>query len=168
METNNNMGDSISHSVTVDIPQERAFYAFAQQQTSWWPREYTWSEELGHVVLEPEIGSRWYEVDKQGSEKPDWGRLLAWEPPGRLVLSWMIGARRQAEIDTGNASEIEVIFRENTPGKTTVTVNHRGFEHHGEGWQGYRDGMSSAEGWPKILQSYSDYVREQIKFGAVA
>jgi uncharacterized protein YndB with AHSA1/START domain len=168
METNA-MNDSISHSVVADAPQERAFYAFAQQMTSWWPRQYTWSgENFGHIVLDPELGSRWYEVDAAGAEQPTWGTLMAWEPPSRLALTWMIGAKREPETDPSHASQVEVTFMEETPGKTRVSVTHSGFKHHGEAWESYRDGMSGAEGWPRILESFAEYAGQQMKYGVAA
>ena len=156
-----NTDDTVTESITVDAPRERAFYAFAQQMTSWWPREYTWSDRnFGHIVLEPEEGSRWYEVDRSGAEQPDWGRLIAWQPPERLVLSWMIGARRQPETDPSHASEVEIRFSDAGEG-TRVEVEHRGFSRHGEAWEAYRQGMASGDGWPKILSAYSDYADQQ-------
>jgi uncharacterized protein YndB with AHSA1/START domain len=166
LETNQ-MNNSVSHSVVVDAPQERAFYAFAQQMTSWWPRQYTWSgEHLGHIVLEPEAGARWYEKGGNGEEHPDWGKLLVWEPGERLVLSWQIGTDRQPETDPSHASEVEVRFSENDGG-TRVDLEHRGLSHHGDSWQSYRDGMAGPDGWSKILGSYAGYVGQQNKqYGA--
>jgi uncharacterized protein YndB with AHSA1/START domain len=158
----NRTNDSVSASITVDVPQEKAFYAFAQQMTSWWPRQLTWSGgDLNHIVLDPEVGAAWYEVSEDGTRSADWGRLLSWEPPARLVLSWMVSSKRVPETDASHASEVEVIFTPEGDQSTRVDVNHRGFVHHGEAWEAYRDGMQSDEGWPAILAAYADYVGHQ-------
>jgi uncharacterized protein YndB with AHSA1/START domain len=162
MEATNNTPDTINETITVNAPQEKAFYAFAQQMTSWWPREYTWSGlNLNHIVLEPEAGARWHEVSESGEEPPDWGRMIVWEPPSRLVLSWMVGPTRRPETDASHASEIEVRFTPQSKDRTRVDVEHRGFKSHGEAWQSYRDGMASADGWPKILEAFDTYIGHQ-------
>jgi uncharacterized protein YndB with AHSA1/START domain len=158
----NQMNDSIHESVSVGVPQEKAFYAFAQQMTSWWPKRYTWSgTELNHIVLEPEAGARWYEVSESGKEEPDWGRLLVWEPPSRIVLSWMISPDRSTETDPSHASEVEAKFSADGEAQTRVEVIHRGFRNHGEGWESYREGMAGDEGWPAILQAFGEYLEHQ-------
>jgi uncharacterized protein YndB with AHSA1/START domain len=160
--TGNEALDSVNESVTVDASQERAFYAFAQQMTSWWPRQYTWSgSNLNHIVLEPQEGAHWYEVSESGEKQPDWGRLIAWTPPSRIVLSWMVGAKRLPETDASHASEVEVHFIPEGPERTQVKVEHRGFKNHGGAWESYRDGMASDDGWRKILTEYSHYVGHQ-------
>jgi uncharacterized protein YndB with AHSA1/START domain len=158
------VNDSVSESITVGVPQEKAFYAFAQQMTSWWPRRYTWSgSELNHIVLDPEVGARWYEVSESGKEEPDWGRLLAWEPPSRLALSWMINPKREPERDETHGSEVDVTFTPQGENSTRIDVEHRGFMNHGEGWQAYRDGMQSADGWKMILGDLALYLEHQEK-----
>lgn len=158
----NEMDDSVSKNISVGAGQEKAFYAFAQQMTSWWPRRYTWSgADLNHIALEPEQGAAWYEVSESGERQPDWGRVLTWEPPSRLVLSWMIGAKRLPETDSSHASEVEVTFTPEGEDRTRVDVNHRGFARHGEAWESYRDGMQSPEGWQTILAAYADYLHHQ-------
>ena len=76
---------------TVLAPPERAFVAFAGRIATWWPAENTWARDaLDTVVVEPHDGGRWFERRTDGSEQ-DWGRVLVWEPPNRLVLSWQLG-----------------------------------------------------------------------------
>lgn len=154
--------DSIHESITVGAPQEKAFYAFSQQMTSWWPRRYTWSgPDLNHIVLDPDEGAAWYEVSESGERQPEWGRLLTWEPPSHLVLSWMVGASRRPEPDASMASEIDVTFTPEGPGRTRVDIQHRALRNHGEGWAAYRDGMASRDGWPAILNDFAQYVGHQ-------
>jgi uncharacterized protein YndB with AHSA1/START domain len=59
------------------------------------------------AVIEPCVGGRWYERSDDGSTC-DWGRVLAWEPHSRLVLSWDITADWQ--YDPALQTEIEVRF----------------------------------------------------------
>ena len=48
----------------------------------------------------------------------DWGSVLAWEPPHRLLLDWQIGEAR--------GTEVEVTFAPEGPG-SRVVLEHRGF-----------------------------------------
>ena len=155
-------GESVRHSITVEAPQERAFYAFAQQMTSWWPRQYTQSEsDFGHIVLEPEQGARWYEVNAKGVEQPDWGRLLVWDPPSRLVLSWVTSTPREANADPTEAGEIEVRFSEESPGQTRVDVGHRGIARYRN--EDEPEALPGDQGWYEILSSYSEYLYQQVR-----
>jgi uncharacterized protein YndB with AHSA1/START domain len=80
----------IRGTITVHVPVERAFRVFTDSFGAWWPPEY----HIGHAdmadaILEPSEGGRWYERGVDGSEC-EWGRVLAWEPPHRLVVTWQI------------------------------------------------------------------------------
>jgi uncharacterized protein YndB with AHSA1/START domain len=85
-----------------------------------------------------------------------WGRVLAYEPPTRVLLSWLISPQWQIEEDSDKASEWEVRFTSETPERTLVELEHRNLDRHGEGWEGAREGV--AEGWPLYLQRYADVV----------
>jgi Activator of Hsp90 ATPase homolog 1-like protein len=143
--------------VTVLVPQEpvEAFALFADRFGSWWPREYTWSQAtLRWIGLEPRVGGRCYEIGPNDFHS-DWGRVLVWERPVRLVLAWQISPRREPEPDPARASEVEVRFESEEGGTTRVTLEHRGFERHGPGAAGYRVALASAQGWPWILGRYA-------------
>ena len=78
---------AIRGTVTVAVPLERAFRVFTDSLGTWWPSEYHIGQaEMAEAVLEPRAGGRWYERGVDGSEC-DWGRVLAWEPPHRLVVT---------------------------------------------------------------------------------
>src|SRR5215468_5378699 len=85
--------DSLSKVVSVKAPQEVAWRVFTEKMGTWWPLA---THKIGKAaavdaVIEPRVGGRWYERGEDGSTC-DWGRVLAWEPPSRLVLSWDINA----------------------------------------------------------------------------
>jgi uncharacterized protein YndB with AHSA1/START domain len=60
-----------------------------------------------HVSLEPWVGGRWFERGKDGSEC-DWGKVLVWDAPSRLVITWQVNADFQPSPDI--ETEIEVTF----------------------------------------------------------
>ena len=83
----------LTGTITVDAPIERVFRTFTDGFGSWWPAEYHIGQaDLATAILEPRQGGRWYEQGTDGSEC-DWGRVLAWEPPHRLVVSWQINGQ---------------------------------------------------------------------------
>jgi uncharacterized protein YndB with AHSA1/START domain len=124
---------AVLRGVTVAAPLERAFRVYAESIGTWWPREYSiGSAEMVDVVIEPRVGGRWYERGADGSEC-NWGQVLAYEPPNRLVLTWQIGADWQYDPDVARGSEVEVRFVAEGPGSTRVEVEHRHFERHGDG-----------------------------------
>jgi uncharacterized protein YndB with AHSA1/START domain len=146
--------------ITVNVPVERAFSVFAESLDTWWPHDYHIGEaELAEAVLEPRVGGRWYERGVDGSEC-DWGRVLAWEPPHRLVVTWQINGHWQYDADPGHASEIEVRFTADGPGQTTVELEHRHLDRLVEG-QALRDGIRGGGGWNTILEGFAKATADQ-------
>lgn len=142
--------------VRVAAPIERAFQVFTERCDAWWPRQYRLGQAARiDLVLEPRAGGRWYERSADGKEC-DWGKVLLWDPPRRLTLSWQIGVGFVPEPDAQRASRVEVTFVEDGPARTIVTVSHSEFHRHGEGWESMRDGVSGDGGWPGILQAYAE------------
>jgi uncharacterized protein YndB with AHSA1/START domain len=142
-------------SVTVPLPPPEAFALFADGFGNWWPREYTWSQDvLEQVGLEPHAGGRCYEIGPH-EFRSDWGRVLVWDPPHRLQLAWQISPRREPEPNPAKASEVEAQFEPVKDGGTQVTLEHRGFERHGPEGAGYREALASPQGWPWILGRYA-------------
>jgi uncharacterized protein YndB with AHSA1/START domain len=142
-------------SVTVHAPIDRAFAVFTDGIDSWWPRAHTIGEaELEQMVLEPNVGGRAYGIGVDGSES-DWGRVLAFDRPNRIVVSWDINLQWKQEPDPAKASEVEVRFTADGPDRTRVELEHRHFERHGDGWEEMRDSVSSPNGWTGMLQLFA-------------
>jgi hypothetical protein len=104
------------------------------------------------VIIEPRPGGRWYEVFEDGSSC-DWGHVVAWDPPGRLVLAWQLNA--EWTYDSELVTEVEVQFHDNGDGTTRVEFEHRGLEAMGARAEEVRTAVSSPEGWPAILDLYA-------------
>jgi uncharacterized protein YndB with AHSA1/START domain len=147
---------SISHEIVVEAPIERAFSVFVEDFGSIKPREHNLlGAELAETVFEPRVGGHIYDRAVDGSECR-WARVLAYDPPDRVVFSWDIGPQWTIETDPDRASEVEVRFLADAPGRTRVELEHRHLDRHGEGWEGLRAGVESAEGWPLYLRRFAD------------
>lgn len=108
----------VRRSVTVAAPVERAWAVYTEGYGSWYPKDhYIGAEPAETVLIEPFAGGRWFEKQADGSE-PEWGRVLVWDPPHRLVLSWMVGGDWQHDPDPAHASEVEVRFVAESPDRT--------------------------------------------------
>lgn len=142
--------------VVVDAPIQRAFEVFTERCDAWWPRPYRLGKtERIDIILEPRVGGRWYERTADG-KAADWGKVLRWQPPNRVSLSWQIGIGFVPEPNPQRASRVDVTFVETERVRTTVTVVHSEFERHGEGWASMRDGVAGDGGWPGILSFYAE------------
>ena len=146
--------------VTVGVPVDRAFRIFTDSFGTWWPAEYHIGQaDLAAAILEPRVGGRWYEQGVDGSEC-DWGRVLAWEPPHRLVVTWQINGQWQYDPDPEHASEIEVRFTADGPRQTVIELEHRLLDRL-VGGQALRDGITGGGGWTAILELYAKAVANQ-------
>jgi uncharacterized protein YndB with AHSA1/START domain len=146
--------------VVVEAPLERAFSVFTEGFGRFKPRQHNLlAAEIAETVFEPRVGGYLYDRGVDGSECR-WGRVLAYEPPHRVVLSWDISPQWQLETDPEKTSEWEVRFVAETPDRTRVEVEHRNLERHGEGWEGMRDGVAAADGWPLYLQRFAEVVKD--------
>ena len=147
---------SIKQSVVVEAPIERAFRVFTEEFGSFKPREHNLlAVPIAETVLEPRVGGHIIDRGADGSECR-WARVLAYDPPNRVLLSWDIGPRWQIETDPERTSEWEVRFTAEAPNRTRVELEHRKLERHGKGWEGVRDGVAADQGWPLYLRRYVD------------
>jgi uncharacterized protein YndB with AHSA1/START domain len=153
-------GASVRTQVVVEVPIERAFSAFTEQFDSIKPREHNMlAVEIAETVFEAREGGRIYDRGVDGTEC-QWARVLAYEPPDRVVFSWDISPRWQIEADLEKASEVEVRFISETPERTRVELEHRNLDRHGEGWEAARDGVGGEAGWPLYLQRFAQLLRD--------
>lgn len=147
----------ITGTVTVSAPIEKAFEVFTGSIDAWWPHEFhIGAAEVAQVVLEPLVGGRWYERGVDGTEC-DWGRVLTWEPPHRVVFTWQIDGSWRFDPDPERASEIEARFAADGPGQTTVTIAHRHFERLAGG-QAVNDAINGGGGWQLLLEAFATVV----------
>jgi uncharacterized protein YndB with AHSA1/START domain len=157
-----NEGTSVKHSIVVDAPIARAFEVFTKDFGRFKPPEHNLlSVRIAETVFESRVGGYVYDRGVDGSECR-WARVLAYEPPDRVLLSWNISPRWQLETDPERASEWEVRFIAETPQRTRVELEHRKLERHGEGWEGVRDGVSGDQGWPLYLKRYVDLMAARV------
>lgn len=144
----------IRRAVVVPLAPEEAFRLFGPGLASWWPREYTWGHDaLETIAIEPHEGGLCHERGPHGF-RSDWDGCWPWEPPERLAFRWQIGPGREPVPDPARASAAEALFVAEAEA-TRVELEHRGFERHGEGGQGYRAALDSEQGWPYILDRYA-------------
>ena len=147
---------SVRTEITVEAPLERAFQVFTEQFDRIKPREHNMlGADIAETVFEPRVGGHIYDRGVDGSECR-WARVLAYEPPERVVFSWDIGPAWQLETDPDRASEVEVRFLAAGPDRTRVELEHRHIDRHGDGWEGLREGVDSGDGWPLYLQRYAE------------
>jgi uncharacterized protein YndB with AHSA1/START domain len=158
--TTQTQGTSVRTQIVVEASIERAFKVFTEQFDSIKPREHNMlGVEIAETVFEPHAGGRIYDRGVDGSEC-HWARVLAYEPPQRVVFSWDISPHWQVETDPDKASEVEVRFVAETPERTRLELEHRNLERHGGGWEGLRDGVAAPQGWPLYLQRFAAVVND--------
>jgi uncharacterized protein YndB with AHSA1/START domain len=147
---------SVQTSIVVEASLERAFKVFVEDFDRIKPREHNMlGVDIAETVFEPREGGSIYDRGVDGSECR-WARVLAYEPPDRVVFSWDISPHWQIETDTEKTSEVEVRFVAETPERTRVELEHRNLDRHGAGWEGAREGVAADQGWPLYLQRYAD------------
>jgi uncharacterized protein YndB with AHSA1/START domain len=143
------------HSIVVAAPAECAFSVFTDGFGTFKPREHNLLEvDIAETVFETHVGGNIYDRGVDGSECR-WARVLAFEPPNRVVFSWDINPQWQIETDPDKTSEIEVRFIAEAPDRTRVELEHRNLDRHGDGWEAERDGVGGDGGWPLYLDRFA-------------
>jgi len=146
---------SVRAQIVVEVPIEHAFAVFTES-ASWKPPEHNLLKvEIAESLFEAHEGGCIYDRGVDGSECR-WARVLAYEPPNRVVFAWLITPQWQIEADVAMASEGEVRFIAEAPERTRVEIEHRHLERHGEGWQGLRDAVGAPDGWPLYLRRLAE------------
>lgn len=147
---------AIHRTVSVATSIERAFKVFTEDFADWWPKEYYIGPEPPvTAAIEPREGGRWFQRTADGTET-DWGRVLIWDPPTHLVLTWQIGPREtdewDFEPDPSRATRVDVRFIADGPASTRVELTHNGFR----GRDTVHRAFDSPNGWTGILTAYRD------------
>ena len=140
----------VRRSTLVRASARDTFGTFVTAIGAWWPVEpfSAGKDRVRDITVEQRLGGRVYETWDDGTEVT-WGRLTAWEPPERFVMTWD---------GTPAPTEVEFTFTVLGPSLTRVAVEHRGWEALTEEQLtedcalpgGYRSGAYSA-GWGAIL-----------------
>jgi uncharacterized protein YndB with AHSA1/START domain len=138
--------EAVRKSLVVKCSPERAFEVFTREIGSWWPlHQYSIGQDrITEVVFEEQVGGRIFERHSDGGEG-EWGRVLAWDPPSRFVMSWYPGS------DASQATELEVHFAAEGDG-ARVELEHRGWEILGERARESRGNYDS--GWGDVVGYY--------------
>jgi uncharacterized protein YndB with AHSA1/START domain len=136
---------TVRTSVEVTLAPDRAFHLFTAGIGSWWDADkHILQAPLAEMEFEPFVGGQIIDRGTDGSECR-WARVLAYDPPHRVVFSWDINVQWQIEPDPELCSEVEITFAALTEGSTRVQLTHRHLDRHGPGWEAMRDAV--AGGW---------------------
>ena len=152
---------SVQLQVVVHAPIERAFQTFTNEFDRIKPREHNiLGVEIAETVFEPRVGGHVYDRGVDGSVCR-WARVLAYEPPHRVVISWDISPRWQIETNPEHTSEVEIRFIAESSDRTRVELEHRNLDRHDEGWEAEREAVRNEGGWPLYLQRFGDLLKAE-------
>mgnify|MGYP001604147928 CR=1 FL=1 len=142
----------IRKSVHVSAAPSRAFDVFVNGARNWWLKSHSINatkSPIKDVIIEPRVGGRWFERGEDGSES-EWGKVLAWEPPARLLLAWQING--EFKYDPNLITEVEIRFTPAESG-TLVELEHRLIERMGARGAGMVEAFT--RGWGLLIDSYA-------------
>ena len=142
-------------SITLEAPIDRAFKVFTEGFDTWWPRaHHIGTAEMAEAILEPQADGRWYERGTDGSEC-EWGRVLAWDPPNHVAMSWHLNGAFNYDPDPAKASRVDVRFFAEAGASTRVELVHSGLDSHGDDWPQLHAGISAEGGWRTLLALFA-------------
>jgi len=146
--------DAVTHSVLVPLMPDAAFELFTDRFGDWWPKDshHISKADAADVVLEARKGGRWYERGVDGRDY-DWGYVREVDRPGRILLAWHLTPKWEFDPDPARATEVEVTFSAEG-GQTRVTLEHRGFDVHGDAGAAMRKSVADDGGWRSLLDMY--------------
>jgi uncharacterized protein YndB with AHSA1/START domain len=143
----------VRKSITVDAPLQKAFEVFTARIGSWWPSQYSIGKSpMKQVIMEPKTGGRWYEIGEDGGQC-DWGEVLEWQAPSRVLLAWRITTDWRYDPDL--LTEIDISFVAIGDKSTRVDLEHRLLENLGEGADKTRQIFDTEPGWSTLLAGYA-------------
>jgi len=142
--------------LTVHAPVGRAFEVFTTRMGDWWPKTHSIGKSpQQNVLIEPRVGGRWYEKGEDGTEC-QWGYVMSWEPPGRVVLAWQLDANWQ--FNAALLTEVEIRFSAEGDRTTTIELEHRNLDRFGEKAAEVGASLDSEGGWGGLLARYGGLV----------
>ena len=145
--------EAIRREVVVDVDPARAFELFTEDMTSWWPpAHHIGSAPIERIIVEPWTGGRWYTLHLDGTETYT-GFVTAWNPPGRLVLTWQIGADWKYHTDL--VTTVEVRFTPAGEDQTRVWLEHRDLEAFGANAEAMRRTFEEPGAWTATMNAYA-------------
>jgi uncharacterized protein YndB with AHSA1/START domain len=145
---------SVRHERVIDLPQAQAFALFTDLDR-FKPRDHNMlAVPIEQTVMEQRAGGAIYDRGVDGTTC-QWGRVVAFDPPDRLVFTWNIGPDWHVTSDPTRTSEVDVTFTPERDQRTRVTLVHRHIDRHGDGWESLRAGLDASDGWPTYLDRYT-------------
>jgi uncharacterized protein YndB with AHSA1/START domain len=145
--------EAIHREVVVDVGQTRAFELFTANMTAWWPKDHhIGSAPIQEVIVEPRTGGRWYTKHQDGTETST-GSVVAWEPPGRLVITWQIGADWKFHTDL--VTTVELRFVPLGDDRTRVLLEHRDLDAFGDDAAAMHKTFEDPGAWTSTLAAYA-------------
>lgn len=150
----------VTCTIRVNLEPARAFDLFTQRMSAWWPKGKTVGKSPHEaIVLEPREGGRWFERDAEGNET-QWGAVLAWNPPSRLLLAWQLNCN--FGFNPNLVTEVELTFTPAEGGGTAVRLEHRNLERFGADAADVADRLRG--GWPTRLGDFARFAEPTEEF----
>jgi uncharacterized protein YndB with AHSA1/START domain len=150
--------EAVRREIVVDLPPARAFDLFTADMTSWWPAEHhIGSAPIDRIIVEPKAGGRWYTRHQDGTETST-GVVLAWDPPGRVIVTWQIGVDWKFHDDL--VTTVEVRFQPEGEDRTRVVLEHRDLEAFGADAARMKETFEDLGAWTTTLAAYATGVHK--------
>ena len=145
----------------VEAGKAKAFHVFTAEFGRWWPlvSHHIGAKSAETAIIEPFVNGRWYERAMDGTEC-DWGRVLVWDPPSQIVLSWNISSSWR--FDASLLTEVDVKFEMVTSERTRVVLEHRHLDRYGSDAEKMRTIFDDEGGWSGILRHYQAQAAGQL------
>jgi uncharacterized protein YndB with AHSA1/START domain len=142
----------------VPVTPQAAFLEFTQAKGAWWPHNHARGKQpiLG-IGFDPEPGGAWFER-LHGGGRIVRGKVLAWEPPHRLVATYSMDAVGDAALAETGGSEMEIRFAPYGDG-TVVDLEHRHMERTAD--LGALKLYYSSYGWDLVTHIYKSFLENQ-------
>jgi uncharacterized protein YndB with AHSA1/START domain len=144
----------IRKEIVVRASQAKTFELFTSRMGQWWFHgNGIGASPFKEIVLQPRKGGRWFERAQDGTET-NWGDVLEWEPPARVLLAWRIDGTWK--FDPRLETALEISFEDIGRGMTRVRLEHRDLGRLGEA--GLKTVEAMDGGWGKLLERFGSLV----------